>query len=57
MTQERASPPPARPFKVGISEPVNTVLAIWMAEAAGLYAERGFAVEIVNMNGGSRGAA
>jgi len=44
-------------FKVGISEPVNTVLAIWMAEAAGLYADRGLAVEIVNMNGGSRGAA
>lgn len=44
-------------FKVGISEPVNTVLAIWMAEAAGLYADRGLAVEIINMNGGSRGAA
>jgi len=44
-------------FKVGISEPVNTVLAIWMAEAAGLYADQGLAVEIVNMNGGSRGAA
>jgi ABC-type nitrate/sulfonate/bicarbonate transport system substrate-binding protein len=45
------------PFKVGISEPVNTVLAIWMAEAAGLFAARGLAVEIINMNGGSRGAA
>jgi ABC-type nitrate/sulfonate/bicarbonate transport system substrate-binding protein len=44
-------------FKVGISEPVNTVLAIWMAEAAGLYAAEGLAVEIVNMSGGSRGAA
>ena len=44
-------------FKVGISEPVNTVLAIWMAEAAGLYAAQGLTVEIVNMNGGSRGAA
>ena len=45
------------PFKIGISEPVNTVLAIWMAEAAGLYADRGLAVEIINMDGGSRGAA
>src|SRR5215831_4299783 len=43
-------------FKVGISEPVNTVLALWMAEAGGFYAARGLAVEIVNMNGGSRGA-
>ena len=44
-------------FKVGISEAVNTVLAMWMAEAGGFYAARGLAVEIVNMNGGSRGAA
>jgi NitT/TauT family transport system substrate-binding protein len=43
-------------FKVGISEPVNTVLALWMAEASGFYAAQGLAVEIVNMNGGSRGA-
>jgi ABC-type nitrate/sulfonate/bicarbonate transport system substrate-binding protein len=44
-------------FKVGISEPVNTVLAIWTAEAAGFYAAQGLDVEIVNMSGGSRGAA
>jgi NitT/TauT family transport system substrate-binding protein len=44
-------------FKVGISEPVNTVLALWMAEAGGFYAAQGLAVEIINMNGGSRGAA
>jgi ABC-type nitrate/sulfonate/bicarbonate transport system substrate-binding protein len=45
------------PLKVGISEPVNTVLAIWMADAAGLYAAHGLKVEIINMSGGSRGAA
>ena len=44
-------------MKVGISEAVNTVLAIWMAEAAGLYKANGIEVEIINMNGGSRGAA
>jgi ABC-type nitrate/sulfonate/bicarbonate transport system substrate-binding protein len=44
-------------FKVGISENVNTVLALWMAEAGGLYAAQGLAAEIINMNGGSRGAA
>src|SRR5499427_4348535 len=43
-------------FKVGISEPVNTVLALWMAQAGGLYAAHGLDVEIINMNGGSRGA-
>jgi NitT/TauT family transport system substrate-binding protein len=45
------------PLKVGISEPVNTVLAIWMADAAGFYAANGLKVEIINMSGGSRGAA
>src|SRR4249920_3604021 len=44
-------------LKVGISEQVNTVLAIWMADAAGLYAANGLRVEIINMNGGSRGTA
>ena len=43
-------------FKVGISEPVNTVLALWMAQAGGFYGAQGLDVEILNMNGGSRGA-
>jgi len=43
--------------KVGISDPVNTVLAWYMARDAGLYAAQGLKVDIVNMNGGSRGAA
>ena len=55
----RIAPVSAQPieFKVGISDPVNTVLAIWMADAAGFYAANGLKVEIINMNGGSRGAA
>ncbi len=43
-------------FRVGISEPVNTVLALWMAEAGGFYGTAGLAVDITSMNGGSRGA-
>ncbi len=43
-------------LKVGISEPVNTVLALWMAEAGDFYAGQGLKVEIINMSGGSRGA-
>jgi len=43
-------------FRVGISEPVNTVLAMWMADAGGFYAAHGLKVEIINMSGGSRGA-
>ena len=43
-------------LKVGISDPVNTVLAIWMADAASIYAANGLKIEIINMNGGSRGA-
>jgi ABC-type nitrate/sulfonate/bicarbonate transport system substrate-binding protein len=44
-------------FKAGISDPVNTVLAWYVAQDAGLFAAHGLDVEIVNMNGGSRGAA
>jgi ABC-type nitrate/sulfonate/bicarbonate transport system substrate-binding protein len=43
-------------FKAGIADPVNTVLAWWTAQAAGFYADQGLKVDIVNMNGGSRGA-
>src|ERR1051326_8922501 len=35
----------ATDFKVGISEPVNTVLAMWMADAAGAYAAPGLRSE------------
>jgi ABC-type nitrate/sulfonate/bicarbonate transport system substrate-binding protein len=44
-------------FKAGISDPVNTVLAWYTARDAGFYAAHGLKVDIVNMNGGSRGAA
>ena len=43
-------------IKAGISDPVNTVLAWYMARDAGLYAAQGLNVDIINMNGGSRGA-
>jgi ABC-type nitrate/sulfonate/bicarbonate transport system substrate-binding protein len=49
--------PPPLQFKAGISDPVNTVLAWYMARAAGLYAAQGLNVDIINMSGGSRGAA
>jgi ABC-type nitrate/sulfonate/bicarbonate transport system substrate-binding protein len=44
-------------FRAGISDPVNTVLAWYMAREAGLFAAQGLEVDIVNMQGGSRGAA
>ncbi len=52
------TPAAAQPteVKVGISEPVNTVLAMWMADAAGFYAAQGLKVQIINMSGGSHGA-
>ena len=43
-------------FNAGIADPVNTVLAMWVAQDAGLYAQNGLNVHIVNMNGGSHGA-
>ena len=44
------------PFKVGISDAVNTVLPVWMAQEGGFYAANGLKVEVINMGGGSRGA-
>ncbi len=44
------------PIKVGISDTVNTVLPVWMAQEGGFYAANGLKVEIINMHGGSRGA-
>jgi NitT/TauT family transport system substrate-binding protein len=44
-------------IKAGISDPANTVLAWYMARTAGLYAAQGFNVDILNMSGGSKGAA
>ena len=44
-------------LKAGISDPVNTVLAWYMARDAGFYAAQGLKVDIINMNGGSHGAA
>src|ERR1700749_4563011 len=59
MAQQPATmgpPPLPLQIKAGISDPVNTVLAWYMARAAGLYAAQGLNVEIINMNGGSKGA-
>ena len=43
--------------RVGTSGTANTVLAIWMADDAGLYAKHNLKVTLSNMGGGSRGAA
>src|SRR5262249_19750931 len=43
------------PFKIGISAPVVTILRVWMAEAGGFYANEGLKVEVINMEGGTRG--
>jgi len=51
---QQATPP--LELKAGISDPVNTVLAWYMARAAGAYAAQGLKVDILNMNGGSKGA-
>src|ERR1700739_4167434 len=55
LAQQQSRTPPLL-IKAGISDPVNTVLAWYMARAAGLYAAQGLNVDIINMNGGSKGA-
>lgn len=54
-TSASAVPPPLL-IKAGISDPVNTVLAWYVARAAGVYAGQGLNVDILDMNGGGRGA-
>src|SRR5947209_3346754 len=58
MLAVMALPASAQPteVKVGLSTNANTVLAVWMAEAAGFYAGQNLKVSIANMGGGSRGA-
>ena len=43
--------------RVGTSGTANTVLAIWMAEDAGLYGQHNIKITLSNMGGGSKGAA
>src|SRR4029453_652293 len=44
------------PLKVGVSDAVNTVLPLWMAQAGGFFAANGLSVELINTGGGRRGA-
>lgn len=44
-----------KPFKFGISAPVVTVFPAFMADAHKLYEKHGLKVDIVSMEGGSRG--
>ena len=43
------------PFKIGISAPVVTIFPVWMAEAGGFYEKEGLKVDVINMEGGTRG--
>ena len=43
-------------IRVGTSGTANTVLAIWMADDAGLYGKHGLKLTLSNMGGGSKGA-
>ncbi len=42
-------------LQVGISAQVITVFPLWMAESGGFYNKQGLKVEVVNMEGGTRG--
>src|SRR5215216_3908985 len=50
-----SAPQAQTPFKIGISAPVVTIFPVWMAEAGGFYEKEGLKVEVVNMEGGTRG--
>src|SRR5262249_26444052 len=52
-TSVRAADP--IPFKIGISAPVVTIFPVWMGEAGGFYQKEGLKVDVINMEGGTRG--
>ena len=43
------------PFRIGISAPVVTIFPVWMGEAGGFFEKEGLKVEVITMEGGSRG--
>jgi NitT/TauT family transport system substrate-binding protein len=43
------------PFKIGIASPSINMLSIWVAQDQDFYKAQGLKVEIINMEGGSRG--
>src|SRR6267154_3944612 len=43
------------PFRIGISAPVVTIFPVWMGEAGGFYQKEGVKVEVITMEGGTRG--
>src|SRR5712671_749390 len=44
-----------RPFRIGISAPVVTIFPVWMGDAGGFFEKEGLKVEVITMEGGSRG--
>src|SRR5215470_16118130 len=43
------------PFKMGVSAPVVAVLPVYLAEDGGFYRKQGLKVDIISMEGGTRG--
>src|SRR5712672_1282560 len=43
------------PIEFRISAPVVTIFPVWMAEAGGFYEKEGLKVDVINMEGGTRG--
>jgi NitT/TauT family transport system substrate-binding protein len=54
LAAPRASAEPVE-IKVGLSGAVVTVMPLWMAQTAGIQEQQGIKIQLVNMEGGSRG--
>jgi NitT/TauT family transport system substrate-binding protein len=55
LTASSLSAAPLSEFKIGISAKVVTILPVLMAEAGGFYEQQGLKVDVITMEGGSRG--
>jgi NitT/TauT family transport system substrate-binding protein len=47
---------PLKTFKLGVSATVVTMLPAWLGEAGGFFEKNGLKVEVISMEGGTRGA-
>ncbi len=47
---------PLKTFKLGVSATVVTMLPAWLGEAGGFFEKNGLKIEVISMEGGTRGA-
>jgi NitT/TauT family transport system substrate-binding protein len=55
LTTSKAGAADLKPFKLGVSATVATMLAAWFGDACGAFERQGLKIQVVSMEGGTRG--